>query len=321
MADPSNTSRPSSRAYYASAVPPASPRPQSSVVARGSRSSLRHDAISGHPAPPASTTTYSPPNPVPEGAPPIADDDGGVPIHSSPPPPPFSPIFTLISSTSQSTNKQTIHYPTVHYIFADDDPEYLSAALAHHHGSAQAVGDETETNNPDIQAGGSGSRTPPDRGVLLEVEPTADGSGYEVVWASSLTPDWAATSARLTRSGETSGGLAAGGLGGNLVLKIDGVSLDHPPPRPQGKAAAEAEMQASGTVSGRQQSAPTADEYPELLKEFERRMTTLRKVVEAGAARQRAIDHGSFQPPPAPPPPPASGLEEAEATTSGQPSV
>ncbi|KAL1837864.1 hypothetical protein VTJ49DRAFT_3312 [Mycothermus thermophilus] len=294
MSDP-NTDRPASRAYHVSTAPPASPRPQPSVVAaRGSRSSLRQDQIPEH-----YTVPYSPPHSLDEaeGAP-LVPDGGGLPVQPSPPQP-FSPIFTLIASTSQSTNKQTIHHPTVHYIFADDDPEVLTAALAHHHGSVRD--EEEDDSNNEMQGGGI--RTPLDRGVLLDVEPTADGSGYEVVWASSLTPDWAATSARLSRTeaGTGADGFATGALGSNLVLKIEGVSLEPSPPRSLlGKAAAaspETEMQSEGTVSGRQQNVPTAEEYPELLREFEKRMGTLRKVVEAGAARQRALEHGSVQAP------------------------
>ncbi|KAL2268186.1 hypothetical protein VTJ83DRAFT_3032 [Remersonia thermophila] len=293
MGDP-NSDRPASRAYHVSTAPPTSPRPQPSVVAaRGSRSSLRQDQIPEH-----YPVAHSPPHSLDEtGGVPLVPDGGGLPVQPSPPPP-FSPIFTLIASTSQATNKQTIHHPTVHYIFADDDPEILTAALAHHHGSAQH--EEGDDHN---ETQGSGTRTPPDRGVLLDVEPTADGSGYEVVWASSLTPDWAATSARFSRTeaGTGADGFAAGALGSSLVLKIEGVSLEPSSQRPLlGKAAAaspETDMQSEGTVSGKQQGAPTAEEYPELLREFERRMGTLRRVVEAGAARQRALEHGSVQAP------------------------
>lgn len=47
-------------------------------------------------------------------------------LSSSLPPPPFQPLFTLVTDT---TTRQT-HHPRVHYIFADDDPEVLSDALA-----------------------------------------------------------------------------------------------------------------------------------------------------------------------------------------------
>jgi hypothetical protein len=126
------------------------------------------------------------------------------------------------------------------------------------------------------------------------MEPTADGSGYEVAWASSLTPDWAATSARISRMEGGNGG-AVPGLGGNLVLKIEGVSLE-PSAGPLGKTSTpEIEMQSSGGSTGRQQPARAAEEYADLLQDFEKRMSTLRKVVEAGAARQRALGGGAGQ--------------------------
>ncbi|KAK4153367.1 hypothetical protein C8A00DRAFT_43726 [Chaetomidium leptoderma] len=192
--------------------------------------------------------------------------------------PTFSPVFTLLSSTSHSSNRQTTHHPTVHYIFADDDPEILTAALAHHQGVAyDDSGDE------------GGQSDSPDRGVLLDMEPTADGSGLEVAWASSLTPDWAATSAHLSRM-EGGNGAAAAELGANLVLKIEGVSIE-PSSGPLGKAPTpETEMQSSGGSAGLPQ-----EEYADLLHDFEKRMSTLRKVVEAGAARQRALGDGGGQ--------------------------
>lgn len=165
----------------------------------------------------------------------------------------------------------------MHYIFADDDPEVLTAALAHHHRGAYDDNDE------------EGESQPPDRGVLLDMEPTADGSGYHVACASSLTADWAVTSARVSRTEGDGGGVAAG-LGSNLVLKIEGLSIE-PSPGPLGKAStSETEVQSSGGSPGRQrQPAPAAEDYADLLQDFEKRMSTLRKVVEAAAARQRAI--------------------------------
>jgi len=54
-------------------------------------------------------------------------------------------------------------------------------------------------------------------------------------------------------------------------------------------SAAEAEMQSSGGSTGRGKAAAAPEEYADLLQDFEKRMATLRKVVEAGAARQRAL--------------------------------
>ncbi|KAK4124242.1 hypothetical protein N657DRAFT_644454 [Parathielavia appendiculata] len=302
MADP-DPDRPGSRGYHASPVPP-SPHP--SIASRTSRSSLRREqerreAPASHPRPASAAYSSRPHTPhaaATAAAGPVLADH---PPSASPPPPPpqparppFSPVFALIASTLHSSNRQTIHHPTVHYIFADDDPERLTSALAYYNGAGYD-GEDGE--------GDSDGPSPKDRGILLDMEPTPDGGsgyGYEIALASSLTPDWAVTSARLSlmeEAGNSSGGVAArGGLGNNLVLKIEGVSIDPPSsaagPGPMGMTPTpEMEMPSSDGSSVRQQQpAPSGGEdYSSLLQEFEKRMSTLRKVVEAGAARQRVL--------------------------------
>lgn len=277
MTDPDND-RPGSRGYYASPAPP-SPRP--SVASRASRSSLRRDQERqeppGHPRP-ASVPYSRPHTPQYTAANPFEEPPAVSPRPAQPTPAPFSPLFTLLTSTSHPSNRQTIQYPIVHYVFADDDPEALTAALAHHHGGAYPHNDpEAEPN------------APLDRAVLLDMERTADGSGVEVAWASSLTPDWAVASAHVSRmeaGGGSSGGVAIG-PGGNQVLKIEGVSIEP----------------SSGLFGGRKlptpdtetPAPPAPEEYADLLQEFDKRMSTLRKVVEAASARQRALGDGGGQ--------------------------
>ncbi|KAL2169133.1 hypothetical protein VTG60DRAFT_6460 [Thermothelomyces hinnuleus] len=277
--------RPASRGYRTSPIPP-SPRP--SIASRASRSSLRREVERqegpAHNRP--TSATYSRPHTPHTAAAPV-EEPARIPSPSPPPQPtqpPFSPVFALLSSTSHSTNRQTVHHPTVHYIFADDDPEILTAALAHHHQGA--YNDNSE----------EGTSLTSDRGVLLDMEPTADGSGYEVTWASSLTPDWAVTSATISRS-EGGLGEAAPGFGSKLVLNIEGVSLEPSlGPAPLGKASTpEVEMQSSGASTGKARTATAAEEYADLLQDFDKRMSILRKVVEAGAARQRALGEGGGQ--------------------------
>ncbi|KAK3989698.1 hypothetical protein QBC44DRAFT_326972 [Cladorrhinum sp. PSN332] len=276
-----NPSRPGSAAagFYPSSIPP-SPRP--SVTGRGSRSSLRreidpHDpALAPRPAsvvaahPLAATIDeqqYHPPSsPSPLAAQPVTE------------PPVFSPLFSLLTSTSHSTNQQTIHHPTVRYIFEDDDPEELTAELAQHHRDYPHDVEDSETND------GAGI----DRAVLLDMERTADGAGFEVVWASSLSPDWAVTSADVSTM---AGGVD--GSGGAFVLKIEGVSLDSSSSgagAPLGQAGHSPESSA-GSAERQQPQRPESnrEEYGDLLQDFEKRMSVLRKVAEAGAERQRLL--------------------------------
>ncbi|KXX74282.1 hypothetical protein MMYC01_208411 [Madurella mycetomatis] len=296
MTEP-DTDRPGSSAagHYASPIPP-SPRP--SVTSRASRSSLRREQerqeAQAQPRP--ASVAYS----HPQAAQPIAaapfEEPPRTPSSTSPLQPPqlpaFSPLFTLLTSTSHASNRQTIHHPTVHYIFADDDPEILTAALAHHHSGAY----EDPSGEDDGRGSGSGVH---DRAVLLDMESAPDGSSLEVAWASSLSPDWAVTSARVSRMEAGGDGAVVAGPNGGLVLKIEGVSLEPSSGAPMGKAGTpEAELQSSGGSTGRQQQQqppPAAEEYGDLLQDFEKRMAILRKVVEAGAARQRASGTGRDQ--------------------------
>ncbi|GAB1317326.1 hypothetical protein MFIFM68171_07536 [Madurella fahalii] len=298
MTEP-DTDRPGSSAagHYASPIPP-SPRP--SVASRASRSSLRREQerqeAQAQPRP--ASVAYSQPQaaqpitatPFEEPPRPSSSASPLQPPQQPPPPPPFSPLFALLTSTSHASNRQTIHHPTVHYIFADDDPEILTAALAHHHRGAY----EDPSGEDDDRSGG-----PRDRAVILDMEPGPDGSSLEVAWASSLSPDWAVTSARVSRMEAGGDGGVVTGPNGGLVLKIEGVSLEPSSNAPMGKAGTpETELQSSGGSTGRQQQqppAPAAEEYADLLQDFEKRMAILRKVVEAGAARQRASGDGRDQ--------------------------
>lgn len=108
------------------------------------------------------------------------------------------PLFTLVHNSSS----RTTHHPHVHYIFADDDPEVLTRALA----------------ASDPSSGGAG----PTRSVLLDLAPGEDGWG--VTHAASLSPEWAVVEAGVRRmeDAEGQGGEGAGGL----MLRIEGVEGD-----------------------------------------------------------------------------------------------
>lgn len=324
MAD-HETDRPGSSgaAYYACSIP-SNPSPRPLVGDRTSRSSLRHqqhaqDAVADSRPPSAAeyprpefTAAHSPgvhqdDNDEDSNAPNYYDngnndddydhnddddDEDGqhLPYYSPsaefPPPLPtshsgFAPLFTFLTSTRQDGDQQTIHYPTVRYIFADDDPEILTAELAQHHRSYDGEGEEGDWENSSS-----------DRAVIIDMERTLDGTGLEVAWASSLSPDWAVTSAQVSAmqsgNGETNGG---------LMLRIDGVSLEQSsvPPSPVDQAFnPESSEATTARQQHDQQAQPTGMEYEDLLVQFERRMEILRRVAEASAERQRILrDIGS----------------------------
>ena len=228
MAEP-NIPRPGSaaaaRGYRTSPVP-SSPRP--SVASRESRSSLRKEQERQEPlaqhSRPASMEKYSHSESPQLGG--VASVEGGAHLSPTPQPtqaaPPFTPFFTLLTSISPSTNRQTLHHPTVHYIFADDDPEVLIAALAQHHRGLEVEGGGGGTGDDDL----NDDSGPKDRAIIIDVETTPDGTGFGVAWASSLSPDWAVTMASVDQMESYGGGGAALGPGGNLVLKIEGVSIE-----------------------------------------------------------------------------------------------
>lgn len=196
--------------------------------------------------------------------------------------PSFCPLFALLSTSDHPSQRQSIHHPTVHYIFADDDPETLSAALRQRSLAVDEV--ETDEHSDWIR--------PSDRAILLDMAPTSDGTGLEVAWASSLSPDWAVVSAQVSKMEGAEGGNApAGEHNSALMLKIEGVGIESSPGTvvPWGKnPSTEAELQSSGG-SGSRPAPVGSEEYAALLSDFEKRMGLLRRVVESSAERQRIV--------------------------------
>ena len=197
----------------------------------------------------------------------------------------MAPLFALLASSDHPSQRQTTHHPTIHYIFADDDPETLSTALAQH--SLDADEDEPDEQPDSVRPG--------DRAIILDMAPTSDGTGLEVAWASSLSPDWAVVSAQVSRmEGRDGGNTPAAENNPALMLKIEGVGIEPSPGTivPWGKTPSpEAELQSSGG-SGSRQPPAGSDEYPGLLADFDKRMGLLRRVVESSAERQRQLETG-----------------------------
>ncbi|KAI2616017.1 hypothetical protein GGR54DRAFT_641828 [Hypoxylon sp. NC1633] len=207
-------------------------------------------------------------------------------------PPPFAPIFTLVNNTST----RTTHHPHVRYIFSDDDPDILTQALAEF--------------DPGFNESVSDPAMPPYRAMVLDLEPDAVG-GYNIAWASSLSSSWAVLDAQLSQisppssDGESNNGNEGGDSGrraDRLMLRINGVE--------SGSLGSETGLSpresrhGSGSASGggsghNDREKGDAKDYTTLVEKFERRMATLRKIVDAGEERRRktALDaHSTAEP-------------------------
>jgi hypothetical protein len=173
---------------------------------------------------------------------------------------------------NNDTTRST-HHPTVHYIFADDDPDILTQALANQHLAGTTNPEDSDTNPEHSHISANTTRA-----VVLDVAPTADGTSWEVSWASSLSPDWAVVGAQISRIEDVEDGDDA--PGGGLVLKIDGVDHDVPTAGPV------EDLPSSGSgaahISGR-------EDYTALTGEFDKRMAVMRKVVAACEERMKRI--------------------------------
>ena len=180
----------------------------------------------------------------------------------------------------------TTFHPKVHYIFADDDDSVLASALEAHGASLDASTPDTGSSSPPGLA-------PDSRAVIVDLKHNAAGDGYEIAWASSLSPRWAVTSAQLTPM--SADGPAGPGDGGAVMLKVEGVSLDaaardgHRRPAPPETAEAGESSGSAAPGAGLDEGAAAAEDYASLIEDFEKRMGVLRKVVLASEERDRAV--------------------------------
>ncbi|KAH0566043.1 hypothetical protein GP486_000564 [Trichoglossum hirsutum] len=209
--------------------------------------------------------TDSPPQPM------LTEDQ---PSHPSPSPetphPLFSPFFTLVEDSTTAEH----HHPTVHYIFSDDDTDLITEASLRVSTRRPTGLTGSSSSLPQDSSGSSTSALPAyrpgvkERYVVLDVGP----SGDTVVAAHSLTPDWQVLGVDVTNAptwvaeDENTGGSAAGGNAVGLMLRIEGT---------EGPWSGVAGKKAEGSDLDTQ----------ELMNLFDKRMATLRKVVEAGVGK------------------------------------
>lgn len=258
---------------------------------------------------------------------------------NEPVPPPFQPLFTLVTDSITRTTR----HPQVHYIFSDDDPQLLTDALADH--AHQHLPPSSHDSSPNASTSHN-PQNPPlsnhvnERAILLDLVPkttstsddptssSAAATGFHVQWASSLSADWAITSAKITTMvddtatvpSDTQGSEASDGAP-RLMLRIEGVDVASGVPpastrtgKPSTSAVAqtssaaiaggrrpsleerELRMSASGGGGGGGKRAspggPGAqgnEDYGAIVEEFDKRMGMLRKVIDAGLERQQYI--------------------------------
>lgn len=156
----------------------------------------------------------------------------------------------------------------------------MEALAQHHHNGTEADGSRNDQGNPR------------ERAVILDLVPVDHGPGYRVARACSLSPDWAVVSATIGRMGDINGNLVAAQSDGQgaLILKIEGVSVESSSaplaktPTPEGEPQSSA---GSGTRPPHPQQ--IMSDYSALLAEFDKRMSVLRQVIEAGEITQRPV--------------------------------
>ncbi|KAI0170724.1 hypothetical protein BJ166DRAFT_494610 [Pestalotiopsis sp. NC0098] len=198
-------------------------------------------------------------------------------------PPSFQPIYTLVNNTST----RTTHHPHVKYIFSDDDPDELMQALAQQH-------------HANLGASASGP-APDHRAILLDLTSTGDGE-LDVSWASSLSPSWAVLDAQVSRISPPS----SDGGGGNgdptaspssqkkpdrLMLRIEGFDGGSLTSDSELRLSDERNRLGSGSGSGSSshQRPTEPEDYNALVDEFDKRMSLLKKVVDAGEERRNKV--------------------------------
>ena len=92
-------------------------------------------------------------------------------------PPDFRPFFTLIEDPTTGEH----HHPSIHYIFSDDDPDFLTSAIV---------------NSQPLQGEQAGSTRNQERLVLLDISP----DGKTIRDAQSLSPDWQVASTTISQA-------------------------------------------------------------------------------------------------------------------------
>jgi hypothetical protein len=142
------------------------------------------------------------------------------------PPPNFAPFFALIEDAA--TGEQ--YYPSVHYIFADDDKEILTAASmreqgyndtdsrSQSRGQGSSVGEESVSIVSPLPPRKPGVK---DRYILLDM----DTEGANVVEAQSMSTEWQVAETQVRPAPTWDGDGTENGGSGGLMLMVSGVEV------------------------------------------------------------------------------------------------
>ncbi|KAI7548666.1 hypothetical protein KC331_g4275 [Hortaea werneckii] len=122
------------------------------------------------------------------------------------PPPDFRPFFTLIEDPETGEH----HHPAVHYIFADDEPEFLT--------DATLMALEQQHHQQREQTPTSQASEVEERFILLDLAE----DGKTVLSTTSLSPNWQALKASVGKAPSLGQSEEEGSGGGNPMLTISG---------------------------------------------------------------------------------------------------
>ncbi|EPE04673.1 hypothetical protein F503_06222 [Ophiostoma piceae UAMH 11346] len=210
-------------------------------------------------------------------------------IRLRPPAPTLTPFYTIISDVTPSSSASDTYYPRVRYVFSDDDLDIISGALSTPPASQSRPVEPRHGPPSPAHRIGSGLHG---RSILLDLAPAADGRGYTVAWASSLSPDWAVVGTRLQPLESVSAsGVTDDDDGRTIVLNIEGLGL---PIAAASSSDPSDYPRTSVTQDGRKVSslrtdkaAPKVKDYGDLVRTFEMRMASLRSAVYNSEERRR----------------------------------
>ena len=210
-------------------------------------------------------------------------------IRAHPPVPVLKPYYSVISDATKSSTSPETCYPRVRYIFNDDDPDLLTEAFSTQHGATHPEISKPRASapTPGESRTGAASRAErpsvPDRALLLDLDITPDGQGYTVACATSLTADWAVTSAQVQHlQTGPSGGIPGDEGDQTMALHIQGSGLPtgllgNAGTPPITNVLPELDKAAASLPRDGKLTHPGGD-YDTLVRSFERRMAFLQSV-------------------------------------------